>query len=1105
MASAASRLHEVEAVRQARLEAQACSFQLEQAQNELEHLRQHAAALEQHAAAACCAGAGAGCAAEAALQEARLQAADERYARQLTELELAKQLDALGELQWQLECVVAQLGLQPPPAPAAAQHPAQPATPASTIDHMLLLGKVEDLRQAQLQLGEYKRRLARAEAQLQHQQRQQQQQQQQQQESGRWPPPTPGMAVSAGLEGAPGRIASSASGSEPSTGQLLGEGGRQLVGELLNENEALRQRLADAEERYSSLERDYEVELLLKAESQEEAAAAAAGQAAAGRVPSAACTAPCSPARQAASGLLCEGHQREAAVQLRASRLSMLLERRQWHPAPEASNALHDGSGGQRRNAPVSQSMELIARQRLSFRLQEKDKQLAKLGGVVRELEGKLIQAHKRQADLVMKESSWREQEAQDRRIAQMEDEKARLEFAATAAAAEAEAARKEAAAQRRMVKRLQEQAATAAAQGGAAGAAGGAQGQMVELLQKRVKVLEAQNIRLRLHAKSSKEDEELAAAEATAAAARAARQRRTDAGGEQQHTAAAGPAPGENEPPNRGTEAEGGDSILDIPFTRWEADKRLQKRVETLQGRLRDKTTALVSSESARRRAEEQVAQAQAAVQQAQAGLAAAHAQLRQAEQRSAPGTVVPVAEVQKLLLELEQAQHQFNELERQHAALQHRVPGRNSNNVGSGPSSDGASTAQGAAEGGAAAADGGPGGAEDCPLPTWCSLSQLRSSSSKVYRPCEYGGGSSGATAAAQQAGAAAALPSKQAAGPAQPDLAAQLLEKDMALFDAQLQRDQAAAEAERHRRRLHSLLDCLSPHPHDADAAAAIADARQLAGLPPLLADAASGQAAARPGVKAVQATASGRTRSAAGAATAAGGPSKRRQPTTREQELLDTISLLKAALERTKKGLESGVSSSKYMAAVDRAKQLKARCQELEAQLQDAAKVREELARVQRELGALHGTVSALRSQLKQAKEGREEAASARERMVTAQVAELERTLRERDAQMEALNSSTQQVEDEVKVLAEAGLRPADLIQELLLLRPRARELEARNAELTEELGGLEAALAHDMAALQADHELLRQQCGRWEAEIRALCARHGEPLPRGLPG
>lgn len=40
------------------------------------------------------------------------------------------------------------------------------------------------------------------------------------------------------------------------------------------------------------------------------------------------------------------------------------------------------------------------ARQRLELRLQERDAQLGKLRGVVRELEGKLIDAYKRQADL---------------------------------------------------------------------------------------------------------------------------------------------------------------------------------------------------------------------------------------------------------------------------------------------------------------------------------------------------------------------------------------------------------------------------------------------------------------------------------------------------------------------------------------------------------------------------------------------------------------------------------------------------------------------------------------------------------------------------------
>jgi len=64
-------------------------------------------------------------------------------------------------------------------------------------------------------------------------------------------------------------------------------------------------------------------------------------------------------------------------------------------------------------------------------------------------------------------------------------------------------------------------------------------------------------------------------------------------------------------------------------------------------------------------------------------------------------------------------------------------------------------------------------------------------------------------------------------------------------------------------------------------------------------------------------------------------------------------------------------------------------------------------------------------------------------------------------------------------------------------------PRARELEERNAALEGELAGLEEALATQLGALQADHALLRRQCARWEGELRALCQRHGEPLPLGL--
>lgn len=197
-----------------------------------------------------------------------------------------------------------------------------------------------------------------------------------------------------------------------------------------------------------------------------------------------------------------------------------------------------------------------------------------------------------------MRESSWREQEAQDRRLAALDEERSRLAFAAQAAQAEADAARKEAALQRRLVARLQQ--ATAQARESAGGAGGSSQ--IVELLQKRVKVLEAQNVKLRLQARASKEEEQLAAAEAAAAAAALRAQRgrsgaaadltSEESSGEEQQGAAA-----ENDSPNRteggssgGGSGTGAGSLVDgnPVLERWAADKRLQKRVEALQAKLR-------------------------------------------------------------------------------------------------------------------------------------------------------------------------------------------------------------------------------------------------------------------------------------------------------------------------------------------------------------------------------------------------------------------------------------------------------------------------------------------------------------------------------------
>ncbi len=109
------------------------------------------------------------------------------------------------------------------------------------------------------------------------------------------------------------------------------------------------------QDRYASLERDYEVELLLKAEAQEAATAPAAAQAAASA--SAACAVLCSPAQHAPNRgpQLCA---REAQVQLRASRHSLLPERRQRCDPPVEGSAV--GDGAQRRHSPGPQSAEPV-------------------------------------------------------------------------------------------------------------------------------------------------------------------------------------------------------------------------------------------------------------------------------------------------------------------------------------------------------------------------------------------------------------------------------------------------------------------------------------------------------------------------------------------------------------------------------------------------------------------------------------------------------------------------------------------------------------------------------------------------------------------------
>ena len=129
----------------------------------------------------------------------------------------------------------------------------------------------------------------------------------------------------------------------------------------------------------------------------------------------------------------------------------------------------------------------------------------------------------------------------------------------------------------------------------------GFARTQVVETLQRRVKILEAQNIKLRL-AKAEAEASAELGSKSGRGAAHSGQPARAHSEGEAA-LAGEGSAAGENRPPNDAAAGEAaaadgaaersgrstrsmleGNPVLE----KWEADKRLQKRVEALQGKLR-------------------------------------------------------------------------------------------------------------------------------------------------------------------------------------------------------------------------------------------------------------------------------------------------------------------------------------------------------------------------------------------------------------------------------------------------------------------------------------------------------------------------------------
>ena len=316
----------------------------------------------------------------------------------------------------------------------------------------------------------------------------------------------------------------------------------------------------------------------------------------------------------------------------------------------------------------------------------------------------------------------------------------------------------------------------------------------------------------------------------------------------------------------------------------------------------------------------------------------------LRQAQERADPAACIPMAKARALAQELDSLQAQHDALERQIAALQHG-PGPAGSAGQQAPAAGHAGQQQqqheqqwgtrasqvllpgGGGDPGGGGAAAGVGAAPMAYLPSRYSagggLEEEGPLDDDDEEERDAGTGAKAGQPSAQWDPAPAVVqPAQQPAWAEQRRrLEQQLLEMEVRLFDVQLERDQALAQATRLRRRMDDLFaEVAGPQ-----AAAGEGGWGGAQGGQEPAAEGAAGDTAAV--ARGVPRDAAGRpVRRSGGQGQQAGQRPGRtsaagRQPvqasSAREQELLDTVALLKAALERTRRGLESGVSASKFM--------------------------------------------------------------------------------------------------------------------------------------------------------------------------------------------
>ena len=110
----------------------------------------------------------------------------------------------------------------------------------------------------------------------------------------------------------------------------------------------------------------------------------------------------------------------------------------------------------------------------------------------------------------------------------------------------------------------------------------------------------------------------------------------------------------------------------------------------------------------------------------------------------------------------------------------------------------------------------------------------------------------------------------------------------------------------------------------------------------------------------------------------------------------------------------------------------------------------------------------------------------ENAAAKDEIMNAQIAELERAVRERDAQLAVLRHSAC---DEARALVAEGLTPKMVVDALLSARAELAAALEREEALKRELAPFDAVFFAELHQLKREHEELRMMCASYQSRTK----------------